>query len=272
MTASATTVSGALADLAAQGVPRLTAQLLVLHVLQRPATDRGWLLAHDADPLPANVLAKLDRLAQRHLQGEPLAYLTGHQAFYGLDLQITPAVLVPRPDTETLVDWALTLLAPTPPTPLSVLDLGTGSGAIALALKTQRPDLSVLASDASIDALAVARANAERLNLALTFAAGCWFDALTPDTPAFDLIVSNPPYIAEDDPHLNALASEPPMALASGADGLDDLRHIIAHAPVHLRSGGWLLLEHCAHFIFIKSKSFRQSVDHRSTLHVFRVI
>jgi len=245
MNATPATVSGALAGLEAQGLPRLTAQLLALHVLQRPATDRGWLLAHDADSLSADVQAELDRLAQRHLNGEPLAYLTGHQAFYGLDLHVSSAVLVPRPDTETLVDWALEVLSSTTATPpRSVLDLGTGSGAIALALKAQRPDLTLLASDASPDALAVARANAERLNLALTFAVGRWFDALPPGTPAFDLIVSNPPYIAESDAHLSALSHEPRMALTSGADGLTDLSHIITRAPAHLRQGGWLLLEH----------------------------
>ena len=159
--------------------------------------------------------------------------------FYGLTLQVDARVLDPRPDTETLVDWALQLLAPLPAP--RVLDLGTGSGAIAQGLRHQRPDAQVSAVDASTDALAVAQANAARLGLAVQFARGNWLRGVAGQ---FDVIASNPPYIAAADPHLAALRHEPLQALASGADGLDDIRSIVAQAPSHLLPGGWLLLEH----------------------------
>jgi release factor glutamine methyltransferase len=178
-------------------------------------------------------------LCARRAADEPVAYLTGQKGFYGLNLQVDARVLDPRPDTETLVDWALERLAGHPAP--RVLDLGTGSGAIALALAHARPDATVLAVDASADALAVARANAERLRLPVQFAQSDWFSAVP---GPFDLIVSNPPYIAERDPHLPALRHEPLAALVAGADGLRDLRAIAAAAPTHLVPGGWLLLEH----------------------------
>jgi release factor glutamine methyltransferase len=234
-----TTIAAALATLQAQGLERLDAQLLVLHAMARPAHDRAWLLAHDTDPIPETTLANLRELAQRRLKGEPVAYLTGHKAFYGLDLAVDARVLVPRPDTETLVDWALEVLAEKPHA--SLVDLGTGSGAIALALKHTRPDLQAHAVDFSADALAVASANAVRLQLDVNFSQGAW---LSGPHGQFDAIVSNPPYIAEHDHHLPALRHEPLQALASGADGLDDIRKIIAQAPAHLKPGGWLLLEH----------------------------
>ena len=234
------TLAQALADLQTGGLERLDAQLLLLHVLDIPITQRGWLLAHDTDLLPADSAARLLALAQRRLAGEPLAYLTGSKAFYGLNLRVTPDVLVPRPDTETLVDWALELL----PDGASVLDMGTGSGAIALALKASQPGLQVWATDLSPAALAVAQNNAARLGLPIEFTQGHWLAGLPADAPLFNGIVSNPPYIASQDPHLSALAYEPQQALTSGADGLDDIRHIIASASSHLRSGGWLLLEH----------------------------
>ena len=236
-----------------QGLDRLDAQLLVLHAVGRADGERAWLLAHDTDPLPDAAHATLQATVRRRATGEPLAYITGHKAFYGLDLCVDARVLVPRPDTETLVDWALDLLATTataasaptatkPQTePTRVLDLGTGSGAIALALQHCRPDLDVLAIDYSADALAVAQANAQRLHLKVKFAQGSWFDGVQ---GCFDLIVSNPPYIAAHDPHLAALTHEPLQALASGADGLDDIRTIIGQAGKHLLPGGWLLLEH----------------------------
>jgi release factor glutamine methyltransferase len=152
-------------------------------------------------------------------------------------------VLVPRPDTETLVDWALEVLH-APASDLSVLDLGTGSGAIALALKATRPDLQVTAMDYSEAALAVARANAHQLGLDVQFSQGTWFAGLPQPDARYQLIVSNPPYIAAQDEHLAALGFEPLQALASGADGLDDIRQIIQQAPAHLQPGGWLLLEH----------------------------
>ena len=223
----------------ALGLARVDAQLLLLHALGRPDAGRAWLLAHDTDTLTADVQARFGTLCQRRAAGEPVAYLTGHKEFYGLSLQVDARVLDPRPDTETLVDWALEVAAPLSAPRL--LDLGTGSGAIALALQHQRPDAQVLAVDASQDALAVAQANAQRLGLAVQFAHGSWLDGVQ---GPFDAIVSNPPYIAATDPHLAALRHEPLQALASGADGLDDIRRIVVQAPAHLRPGGWLLLEH----------------------------
>ena len=229
-----------LAELQTRGLDRLDAQLLLLHLLGRPSNQRGWLLLHDRDPLPPALTTALEPLVQRRLRGEPLAYLTGHKEFFGLDLQVDARVLVPRPDTETLVDWALELLD----SQQRVLDLGTGSGAIALALKASKSTLHVYASDFSAEALTVAQANAQRLKLDVSFCQGAWLAALSASEAPFDCIVSNPPYIAELDSHLAALKFEPAQALTSGADGLDDLRHIITHAPKHLTPGGWLLLEH----------------------------
>ena len=231
------------------GLDRLDAQLLLLHVLGQPPTRRGWLLAHDTDLLPDAHAATLNQLLQRRLAGEPLAYLTGYKEFFGLDLQVDARVLVPRPDTETLVHWALDVLAlpsgaARAQQPARVLDLGTGSGAIALALKASLPTLHVVAVDLSADALAVAQSNAQRLQLDLRLGQGAWFAGLPDVSTKFDCIVSNPPYIAAQDPHLATLTHEPVQALTSGADGLDDLRHVIAHAPAHLRNNGWLLLEH----------------------------
>jgi release factor glutamine methyltransferase len=238
------TISQALLQAQSQGLDRLDAQLLLLHALCKSPQERAWLLAHDTDELPPGAQAALDARVQRRAAGEPLAYITGHQEFFGLDLQVDARVLVPRPDTETLVEWALDALqAPTDAAP-AVLDLGTGSGAIALALKATRPDLRVSAVDYSEDALAVARANAQRLGLEVQFSQGAWFAALPQPTARFHVIVSNPPYIAAQDQHLDALTFEPLQALASGADGLDDIRQIIAQAPTHLHPGGWLLLEH----------------------------
>jgi release factor glutamine methyltransferase len=240
------TLSQTLLGLQTLGLDRLEAQLLLLHVLGRSASERGWLLAHDSDVLPPQQQTQLGELAKRRLQSEPLAYLTGQQAFFGLNLQVDARVLVPRPDTETLVEWALDVLRleERDDTPLCALDLGTGSGAIALALKATLPALNMHAVDLSDDALAVAQANAQRLQLPMTFSQGAWFDALPHADLRFDCIASNPPYIAAQDPHLAALTHEPAQALSSGADGLDDLRHIIAQAPKWLKADGWLLLEH----------------------------
>ncbi len=244
-----------------QSLDRLDAQLLVLHVLGRGGQERAWLLAHDTDALPEAAQATLQAAVLRRAAGEPLAYITGHKEFFGLDLQVDARVLVPRPDTETLVEWALELLDPaapvdaalaraTPPasaTPTAasqtarVIDLGTGSGAIALSLKHTRPDLQVSAVDFSADALSVARANAQRLRLEVEFEQGNWLAGVK---GRFDLIASNPPYIASADHHLAALKHEPLQALASGADGLDDIRTIIRQAGAHLLPGGWLVLEH----------------------------
>ena len=236
---STPTLAQALANAQADGLARIDAQLLLLHALGRTDTNRAWLLAHDTDALDSAVQARFAALCQRRLQGEPVAYLTGVKAFYGLVLQVDARVLDPRPDTETLVDWALEVLAPLAAP--RVLDLGTGSGAIALALQHQRPDAQVTGVDASADALAVARANAAHLQLPVQFHQGSWMEGLA---GPFDAVVSNPPYIAAADPHLSALQYEPLQALTSGTDGLDDLRTIAAQAPARLAPGGWLLLEH----------------------------
>lgn len=234
-----TTLRDALAQAQALGLERIDAQLLLLHILNRADAGRAWLLAHDTDTLAPSEQARFIALCQRRAAGEPVAYLRGCKEFYGLTLHIDARVLDPRPDTETLVDWALQVLAPLPAP--RVLDLGTGSGAIALALQHQRADAQVSAVDASADALAVAQANAKRLGLPVQFARGNWLHGVAGQ---FDVIVSNPPYIAAADPHLAALRHEPLQALASGADGLDDIRTIVAQAPTHLQPGGWLLLEH----------------------------
>ena len=231
------TLGHALQSAMAQGVERLEAQLLLLHALGRTAQERAWLVAHDDEALSINSEQAWQDALARCLAGEPLPYITGWAAFYGLDLQVDARVLCPRADTETLVDWALAILPPA----ARAMDLGTGSGAIALALKQQRPDVYVLARDISADALAVAQANAQRLGLNIAFSQGAW---LQDSSEAFDAIVSNPPYVADADPHLAALAYEPLQALTSGADGLNDLRAIIAQAPACLKPGGWLLLEH----------------------------
>ena len=234
-----TTIAQTLTRLQAQGLERLDAQMLLLHLLNQASHDRAWLLAHDTDAIKAQDLHHLDALATRRLQGEPLAYLTGHKEFFSLDLLVDARVLVPRPDTETLVEWALEVLAFEKDP--SVLDLGTGSGAIALALKHSRPDWQLSAIDFSEDALAVARANALRLKLEVHFQQGAWLNGVP---SRFHAIVSNPPYIASQDAHLAVLTHEPLQALASGADGLDDIRQIIQEAPARLLPGGWLLLEH----------------------------
>jgi len=221
------------------GLARIDVQLLHLHALGRDPHDRAWLLVHDSDALPADVALRLDTLLRRRLAGEPIAYITGFKEFFGLNLQVDPRVLDPRPDTEILVEWALELLPQD--APLRVLDLGTGSGAVALALQHQRPACTVTAVDTSADALAVANANARRLNLPVQCLLSHWMDAVS---GPFELIVSNPPYVADDDPHLAALTHEPLSALTSGVDGLDDIRQIIAQAPSRLTPGGWLLLEH----------------------------
>ncbi len=229
-----------LRHLQAQGLPRLEAQMLVLHALGRAPDDRAWLISHSEQALTSDQTQCLSDHCQRRLQGEPMAYVLGFKAFHGLTLQVDARVLDPRDDTETLVDWALETL--TPAAAHEVLDLGTGSGAIALALALARPDWRISAVEASPEALAVARHNGERLGLSVRWWQGSWFQPCAGQR--FDLIVSNPPYIAEGDPHLAALRHEPIRALVSGPDGLQDLRHIMASAPAYLKPGAWLLLEH----------------------------
>ena len=230
-------ITQALAHAKTLGLDHLEAQTLLLHVLGRDLHDRAWLLLHDLDELSLDSSQAFNTLVQRRLKHEPIAYLTGSQDFHSLKLLVDQRVLVPRPDTETLVDWALSLDLEE----AQVLDLGTGSGAIALALKHARPSWALSAVDASADALVVASSNAQALSLAVNFVHSNWFAKLP---GKFDLIVSNPPYIAEGDSHLPALNAEPSQALVSGADGLNDIRHIIQEAPKHLHSGAWLLLEH----------------------------
>ncbi|MBA4214898.1 MAG: peptide chain release factor N(5)-glutamine methyltransferase [Polaromonas sp.] len=234
-------VRDTLSALQTRGLDRIDAQMLMLLALQRAPHDRAWLLAHDAEALPDDAAVRLEVLVERRQRGEPMAYLRGDQEFFGLALQVDPRVLVPRPDTETLVNWALEKVEAANHA-ARVLDLGTGSGAIALAIASQRSKASVIATDASEDALAVARSNAQRLQLPVQFHAGSWLDAVPGQR--FDVIVTNPPYIADNDAHLAALTHEPLSALAAGADGLDDIRTIIRNAPGALLPGGWLLIEH----------------------------
>jgi release factor glutamine methyltransferase len=228
-----------------QGLTRLDAQMLLLHACEQDPLNRAWLLAHAQDPLTCEQAAVAEQYFKRRFKGEPVAYITGFKEFYGLRLNVDSRVLDPRDDTETLVDWALELFPPEKH--VDVLDLGTGSGAIALAIKSKRPLTQVSATDASPDALAVASGNATKLGLAVNFiqadrAQDNWFSAL--GAQRFHLILSNPPYIADGDAHLPALSFEPAWALTSGADGLDAIRHIVAQAAEHLMPNGWLLLEH----------------------------
>lgn len=225
----------------ALGLDRLDAQLLLSHHLGQ---SRAWCLAHDDDTLSPAQAEALDAARLRRLRGEPLAYLLGSKEFHGLELKVTPAVLVPRPDTETLVDWALELTpdqgeASAP----AVVDLGTGSGAIALAFGRARPAAQVWATDVSEAALAVARGNAQDLASPIHLVQGHWWQAL-PEGARFDLVLSNPPYIDATDPHMAALHAEPQGALTPGADGLSALRQIVAGAPGHLNPRAWILLEH----------------------------
>jgi len=219
---------------------RVEAERLLAHALGVGPT---WLYTHRDDVPAAVETADFERLLERRLAGEPVAYLIGRRGFWRFDLQVTPATLIPRPETERLVELALERLPAD--RPLQVADLGTGTGAIALAIAFERPLAQVMATDASADALAIAKANAQALGLSrVEFRAGDWFEPLA--GARFDLIASNPPYIADDDAHLSQgdLRFEPASALASGADGLDDIRRIAAAAPEHLRAGGWLLVEH----------------------------
>lgn len=216
---------------------RLDAELLLAHVL---GLSRTQLRMRRDEPFDDARQAPLAALTQRRREGEPVAYLLGTQGFWNLDLDVSGAVLVPRPETELLVEWALELLPPD--ARQHVVDLGTGSGAIALAIAGERPHARVSASDISTDALAVARRNAGRLAANVEFREGRWWQAF--GDARFDLAVSNPPYIAAGDPHLAALHHEPLLALSDGADGLQALREIIGGGAAHLHDDGWLLVEH----------------------------
>lgn len=234
------------------GLPRLDAHLLLEHVL---GLRRADLIAHPERPLIHAERERLDALASRARDAEPLAYLLGRREFFGLEFAVRPGVLVPRPDTEILVEAALEALPP-PGNDYrpAALDMGTGSGAVAVSLAHARPDLAMWATDLSEDALRIATENAARLLPPgrpagpLRALPSDWFSALREaGAPRFDIIVSNPPYIAADDPHLPALRHEPALALTGGTptvDGLGDIRRIVADAPAWLQPGGWLLLEH----------------------------
>jgi release factor glutamine methyltransferase len=231
------------------GSARIEVQCLLQAVLQ---VNRAWLLTHPEQSLAADQHARYMALLERRLCGEPIAYLLGEREFYGLIFKVTPATLIPRPETELLVELALQRFPPIPPSPASgrgskfrVLDLGTGCGAIALSIAHVRPDVEVVAVDVSAAALEVAQFNAQRLALGnVWLLQSDWFSAL--HGGRFDMIVSNPPYIAAGDAHLaqGDVRFEPPTALASGAEGLEDIRRITALAKDHLNVHGWLLLEH----------------------------
>lgn len=218
---------------------RLDAELLLACVLE---CTRAWLYAHAEALVDQPARAAFERLLARRVEGEPMAYIRGRQEFWSLELEVSRATLIPRPDTELLVELALQTATASS---IDVLDLGTGSGAIALALARERPSWRVLGIDIDPQALEIANANAQRLGLAnVTFARGNWFDAATPRRVA--LIVSNPPYVCDNDPCLHALRYEPRTALVAGNEGLDALRTVISDAPRHLQEGGWLLCEHGA--------------------------
>lgn len=235
---AAGTVAAALAQ-ARQFVPVPEARLLLGEVL---GCNHAWLEAHRDDELADDVAARFDALVARRAAGEPVAYLLGRREFFGRDFAVSPAVLIPRPETELLVEIALTAVADLPAP--RILDLGTGSGCLAVTLALERPKAEVTAVDISPVALAVARTNAQRLGATLRCIESEWFAALAGER--FDLIVSNPPYVAEGDPHLakGDLRFEPPLALACGIDGLAAIRRIVAEAPAHLTPAGGLHLEH----------------------------
>ena len=221
-------------------IAREDAEPLLAHALGR---DRAWLFAHATEPVPAAAAADFRALVARRAAGEPVAYLTGRRGFWTLDLEVTADTLIPRPETELLVELALARIDPD--APARIADLGTGSGAIALAVASERPAAVVVATDVAKATLAVAVRNAQALAVGnVWFRRGDWCGALGHDR--FDLIASNPPYIATGDRHLDEgdLRHEPPRALSSGVDGLDAIRAIAAAAPGHLVPGGWLLLEH----------------------------
>jgi release factor glutamine methyltransferase len=217
------------------GIDAREARLLLAAATGR---SEASVLAHPEKSLLEQEKNQFLEMTARRAAGEPIAYILGHKEFYGLELTVNSAVLIPRPETELLVDLALDR------NPASVLDVGTGSGAIALAIKRHRPDARVVATDASAAALEVARRNAARFNLEVDLRHGRWFEPVAGER--FEAIISNPPYVVVGDPHLAALPYEPRVALLGGADGLDGFRVLAREAPAHLLPGGWLLVEHGA--------------------------
>lgn len=218
--------------------PRLDAELLLGHLT---GWTRAQIFMRLKDPLDAATKTSFDKLVARRAKQEPVAYLTGEKGFWTLTLKVGPGVLVPRPETELLVEWALETVSDLQEP--RIADLGTGSGAIALAIASERADAKVIATDFSDAAVAIARDNARQLGLErVTFRNGCWLQPL--EGERCHLIVSNPPYITLGDSHLQTLRHEPLMALTDGGDGLNAIREIIAGAPMHLLPDGWLLLEH----------------------------
>lgn len=227
------------ADLPDSPTPRLDAELLLAHALGK---SRSYLHTWPERELEAEQLERYQAVLARRQAGEPVAYILGQQGFWSLELEVASHTLIPRPDTELLVETVLALL---PATPAALLDLGTGTGAIALALASERPAWRLTGVDRVVEAVALAERNRVRLKLNnVSFVASHWFSAL--DGQRYQLIVSNPPYIAADDRHLaeGDVRFEPSSALVAGADGLDDIRLIIQQAPDYLEAGGWLLLEH----------------------------
>ncbi len=227
----------ALLKAAAGKVSRSEARLLLAHVLHKPVE---YLIAHNADTVEAQACERYRAALDDAARGKPIPYILGRQAFWGRDFTVTPAVLIPRPDTETLVETVLNAAQGRAKT---VLELGTGSGCIAVTLALENPLLTVTATDVSSQALTVARNNAQRLGARIAFREGSWFDAVAPEA-RFDIIASNPPYIADGDSHLPALSFEPTSALTSGPEGLDDIRVIADQARRHLTDGGLLAFEH----------------------------
>ena len=227
--------------IAASGIDVREARLLLAEVC---GVSQAALAASPEQAIPYEAGNAFFDLAQRRKKGEPVAYILGRKEFYGLELAVNPSVLIPRPETELLVDLTLERIKERAPgrVAASVLDLGTGSGAIGIAVKFNRPEARVVAVDSDLAALATAKRNAARLNVDIDFRHSRWFEALAGER--FELIVSNPPYVASGDPHLADLRYEPQAALVGGADGLDCIRDISRRANAHLLPGGWLLLEH----------------------------
>ena len=232
------TVAQALAEAQVAGVDRLDAQLMLAHLLQQP---RSWLIAHDDVRLCEPHSSRYAQWLQRRGAGEPLAYLLEQAEFCGLTLQVGPQVLIPRPETELLVEWGMEVLSGWH-APARVVDLGCGSGAIALAIKHRHPVAEVTAVDVSAHALNIAGRNAQALGLPITLALGDWWSAVAGQR--FHLALANPPYVAPGDPHLQALHHEPHSALVAAENGMADLHRLIDTALSGLHPGGWLLLEH----------------------------